>query len=134
MQTLELVSAELDRLVARLRSIGAARLAAASVPPFATRADAAWHLVLELAAVPDDQHGSPRRFTDLLLGDQIAVVGADALAALAFRPDGEAEWVLGEVVLHRCDVDGSLPKGDVARALGGDDDLVARLRARCPAA
>jgi hypothetical protein len=35
-------------------------------------------------------------------------------------------------VLHRFDLDGSLPKGDAVRVLG-DGDLVAVLRARCPA-
>jgi hypothetical protein len=124
----ELAAQELGRLVSRLRSIGAARLATASVPPFATRADAVHHLVRELVLVAGDSHGFPRRFEDVLLGDQLAVVGADALRVLS--SDAEAVFVLGEVVLHRFDLDGSLPKGEAARLLG-DGDLVAVLRARC---
>jgi hypothetical protein len=125
-----LAAQELGRLVSRLRSIGAPRLAAASVPPFTTRADAVHHLVRELVLVAGDTHGFPRRFEDVLLGDQLAVVGADALRALS--SDAEAAFVLGEVVLHRFDLDGSLPRGEAVRLLGGGD-LVATLRARCPA-
>jgi hypothetical protein len=126
----QLAAQELGRLVSRLRSIGAPRLAAASVPPFVTRADAVHHLVHELVLVAGDTHGFPRRFEDVLLGDQLAVVGADALRAL--RSDAEAVFVLGEIVLHRFDLDGSLPKGEAARILG-DGDLVTHLRVRCPA-
>jgi hypothetical protein len=130
---LDLASDELARLVSRLRSIGAPRLAAASVPPFVTRADAIHHLVRELVVVADETHGFPKRFEDVLLGDQLAVVGADALRELGSRADpDEALFVLGEVILHRFDLDGSLPKGDAVSVLGGGD-LVARLRARCPA-
>jgi hypothetical protein len=126
----QLAAQELGRLVSRLRSIGAPRLAAASVPPFVTRADAVHHLVQELVLVAGDTHGFPRRFEDVLLGDQLAVVGADALRALG--SDAEAVFVLGEIVLHRFDLDGSLPKGEAARILG-DGDLVTQLRVRCPA-
>lgn len=133
----ELVADELGRLVSRLRSIGAARLGQPSVPPFATRADAVHHLVRELVAVADDTlgHGVPPRFEDVLLGDQLAVVGSDALTALASAPEGPttAVFVLGELVLHRYDLDGTLPKGEASRLLGGEDALVDRLRARCPA-
>jgi hypothetical protein len=128
--TRELAAQELARMVTRLRSIGAPRLATASVPPFASRADAVHHLVRELVAVVDDSHGYPKRFEDVLLGDQLAVVGAEALQALS--SESEAVFVLGELVLHRFDLDGSLPKGETARLLG-DGDLVATLRARCPA-
>ncbi len=130
MDTRELAGQELARLVSRLRSIGAPRLATASVPPFVTRADAVHHLVRELVALTDDSHGYPHRFEDVLLGDQLAVVGADALASLGSESDGV--FLLGEIVLHRFDLDGSLPKGDAVRVLG-DGDLVAALRARCPA-
>jgi len=129
---LDLATSELARLVSRLRSIGAPRLAAPSVPPFRTRADAIHHLVRELVHLTDESHGFPEPLGDVLLGDQLAVIGADALAALRSRPDEETVYVLGEVVLHRFDVDGTLPKGDVARALG-KGDLVERLRRRCPA-
>lgn len=121
---------ELDRLVSRLRSIGGPRLQAAAVAPFVTRADMIAHLVRELVVVADERHGFPDRLDDVLLGDQLAVVGADALRAL--RTTGSADevlFVLGEVVLHRYDLDGTLPKETV---LGGGD-LVARLRERCPA-
>jgi hypothetical protein len=126
----ELAAQELARLVSRLRSIGAPRLAAASVPPFATRADAIHHLVRDLVVLGDSTHGFPPRFEDVLLGDQLAVVGADALRVLG--SDGDARFVLGEIVLHRYDLDGSLPKGKALHVLG-DGDLVALLRPRCPA-
>ena len=131
---LELAAAELARLVSRLRSIGAPRLATASVPPFGTRADAIHHLVRELVVMADESHGFPKRFEDVLLGEQLAVVGVDALAAVGAGDDATARAVLllGEVVLHRYDLDGSLPKGDALEILGGGD-LVATLRARCPA-
>ena len=129
---LDLAASELDRLVSRLRSIGAPRLAAPAVPPFRSRADAIHHLVRELVLQADEAHGFPGRLDDVLLGDQLAVVGADALAVLKSRPDTDALFVLGEVVLHRFDLDASLPKGAVARVLG-DGDLVKRLRLRCPA-
>ena len=129
----DLLADELTRLVSRLRSIGGPRLASASVPPFSTRADAISHLIRELVVVADEQHGFPDRIDDVLLGDQLAVVGADALRALSGNgSDAEAQFVLGEVVLHRFDLDGTLPKGPAVAALGGGD-LVARLRERCPA-
>jgi hypothetical protein len=128
-----LLADELARLVSRLRSIGRPRLAAASVPPFTTRADAIDHLVREMVAVAGAEHGFPPRIDDVLLGDQLAVVGADALRALrSSGSDDETLFLLGEVVLHRFDLDGTLPKGATVTALGGGD-LVARLRERCPA-
>lgn len=134
---LDLVADELGRMVSRLRSIGAPRLGQPCVPPFPTRADAVRHLVRELVTVADDTlpHGVPPRFDDVLLGDQLAVIGSDALAGLRSAPDGSsaAVLVLGELVLHRFDLDGTLPKGEAARVLAGGDDLVARLRERCPA-
>jgi hypothetical protein len=128
----DLLADELGRLVSRLRSIGAPRLAAPSVPPFVTRADAVHHLVHELVLAAEEGQGFPERLEDVLLGDQLAVVGADALAALSSRTERASLFLLGEVVLHRFDLDGSLPKGEVARVLG-DGELVGRLRARCPA-
>jgi hypothetical protein len=135
-QVLDLATDELARMVSRLRSIGGPRLGTASVPPFATRADAVQHLVRELVEISGDsvQHGFPKRLEDALLGDQLAVVGADALQALGSRVAEAADeslFILGEIVLHRFDVDGSLPGGAVARVLG-DGDLATRLRARCP--
>jgi hypothetical protein len=129
---LELAAQELERLCSRLRNIGAGRLASSAVPPFGTRAEAIRHLVRELVLLTDDTlpHGYPVPVEDLLLGDQLAVVGADALAALRTRAD-QGTFVLGELVLHRHDLDGSLPGGEVAAALG-DGALVADLRARCP--
>ena len=128
-----LLEDELTRLVSRLRSIGGPRLGAACAAPFATRAGVVHHLVRELVLVADEQHGFPAPVDDVLLGDQLAVVGADALRVL--RSAGSADevlFVLGEVVLHRFDVDATLPKGLALTALGGGD-LVARLRDRCPA-
>lgn len=66
-----------------------------------------------------------------MLGDQLAVVGTEALAAVRRRGD-DPVFVLGELVLHRYDLDGTLPRGDVAAALG-DGALLANLRTRCPA-
>ena len=125
---------ELARLVSRLRSIGGPRLAAASVPPFTKRADAIHHLVRELVVLADEAHGLPARLEDVLLGDQLAVVGGDALVAMRSRGSAdEVLFALGEVVLHRFDLDGSLPNGEAIAALGGGGgDVVARLRARCP--
>jgi hypothetical protein len=129
---LELAAYELDRLCSRLRNIGAGRLASSAEPPFGTRAEAVRHLVRELVVLTDDTvpHGQPGQVGDLLLGDQLAVVGADCLAALRSRHE-DGVFVLGELVLHRYDLDGTLPRGDVAQALG-DGALVANLRTRCP--
>ena len=133
MDPLELAAQELDRLCSRLRNIGAGRLASAAEPPFGTRASAIRHLVRELVLVTDDTlpHGYPGPVEDLLLGDQLAVVGTEAMTAVRARGD-DPGFVLGELVLHRYDLDGTLPRGDVAAALG-DGALVANLRARCPA-
>jgi hypothetical protein len=130
---LDLAAQELDRLASRLRSIGPGRLASSAGPPFGTRADAIRHLVRELVLVSDETlpHGYPARVDDVLLGDQLAVVATDALAALRSRGE-DGSFVLGEIVLHRYDLDGSLPGGEVAAALAGDD-LVGLLRSRCPA-
>ena len=78
-----------------------------------------------------EDNGFPARIDDVLLGDQLAVVGADALAGTSGRgpPSAEKLFLLGEVVLHRFDLDGTLPKGEAVTALGGGD-LVARLRGR----
>jgi hypothetical protein len=127
-----LAAQELERLVSRLRSVGAARLALPAAEPFSSRVDAVHHLVRELVELSGEGHGYPDRLGAALLGDQLAVVGGDALRALSSRPDSEALFVLGELVLHRFDVDGTLPKGDVAATLGAGD-LLARLRSRCPA-
>jgi hypothetical protein len=129
---LELAAQELDRLSSRLRNIGAGRLASTAEPPFGTRAGAIRHLVRELVLLTDDTltYGFPPPVEDLLLGDQLAVVGADALAAMRSRGE-DGVFLLGELVLHRYDLDGTLPRGDVAAALG-DGALVAILRTRCP--
>ena len=133
MEPLELAAHELDRLCSRLRSIGPGRLASAAEPPFGTRASAIRHLVRELVVLADETlpHGYPPPVEDLMLGDQLAVVGAEAVAAMRSRGE-DPVWMLGEVVLHRYDLDGTLPRGDVAKALG-DGALVANLRTRCPA-
>lgn len=132
MEPLELAGQELDRLCSRLRSIGAGRLASAAEPPFGTRASAIRHLVRELVVVADDTvpHGYPTPVDEVMLGDQLAVVGAEALVALSARGD-DPLWVLGEMVLHRYDLDGTLPRGEVAEALG-DGALLETLRQRCP--
>ena len=109
----EVLARELRTLVARLRGFSATRFAAAA-PPFASRAEAAFHLVEALAAAAASAEGvAPvpvRRLGDHVLADQLAVVGTDLLAALARRPDPQlAAAALGELVLHRRDLDGSTP-------------------------
>ena len=51
---------------------------------------------------------------------------ADEMLKLAANPTDAARPLLGEVLLHRADLDGAAPPADLA-------DLVDAARARCPA-
>jgi hypothetical protein len=118
---------EVRSLVARVRGFSATRLAAAA-PPIGTRADAAFHLAAELAVLAaraETPAGAPvavnralPRLGDFVLADQLAVVGNDLVTALDQRPaPALAAAALGEVVLHRRDLAGSLPGRDAVAAL-----------------
>jgi hypothetical protein len=140
----EVLSRELRSLVTRLRGFSPPRFAAAA-PPFPTRGDVAHHLIVTLArsgtalegvAVPD-----VRRLADHVLADQLAVVGADLLAVLADHPEpAVAAAGLGEVVLHRRDLDGSVPATDAVGVLAAAwgcaetvGEVMLAATARCPA-
>ncbi len=84
----ERYAADLMRTVDRLRSMGAARLAAAFEPE-PTRADAAYGLIHNVAQRAAAMEGVVTpvvpRLADLALGDQLAVVGRDLLVAARER-------------------------------------------------
>jgi hypothetical protein len=123
---LDVLRRELRSLVTRVRGFSATRLAAAA-PPIGTRADAAFHLAAELAGLaaraetPAGARVVERplpRLGDFTLADQLAVVGNDLVGAVeAGGPPGLAAAALGEVVLHRRDLDGSLPGKDAVVVL-----------------
>lgn len=130
----ERLGRETAALVARLRPWTPARWSAAARPGV-TRADVVHHLVQVLADAAADAEGQPRRRVprldvDLVLPDQLAVVVADLLAAGA----GEgAAALLGEVLLHRYDVDGSPPPAGAVEALhaAGPAEVLRRAREAC---
>jgi hypothetical protein len=110
---IDVLAREVRALVARLRGFSVTRFASAA-PPFATRGDAAHHLVTSLAAAAATAEGVPvrpvPRLGDFTLADQLAVVGTDLVAALSARSDPAlAAGALGELVLHRRDIDGFAP-------------------------
>jgi hypothetical protein len=82
---------QVERAVDRLRSLGPARLAA-STASGATVADEAHRLAQRLADLAADCEGRLRRpvprLADTAVADQVAVTGADLLAALGAGPDG----------------------------------------------
>ena len=77
---------DLDRVIDRLRSLSAARLAA-PVPGWASRAVAARALAQACADAAAHLTGEPTRtvpaLSDLAVGDQVAVCGHDLVAALS---------------------------------------------------
>jgi hypothetical protein len=81
---------DLELTVDRLRSMGLARLAA-SFEPESTRADAGRALAQRLADTAAALAGEPQRdlprLGDQAVGDQVAVCGADLLAAGVDSPD-----------------------------------------------
>jgi hypothetical protein len=118
---LDVLAREVRALVTRLRGFSITRFRAAA-PPFATRGDAAHHLVTAVAAAAARAEGAPvravPRLGDFALADQLAVVGADLVAALSARPDPSlAADALGELVLHRRDIDGFPPGGEAVQLL-----------------
>jgi hypothetical protein len=122
---LDVLRRELRSLVTRVRGFSATRFAAGA-PPLGTRADVAFHLAGELARLGAAAEGAGGdvtrrvvpRLGDFVLPDQLAVVGGDLVAALGARPtDRLAAMALGEVVLHRRDLDGSLPGRDAVAVL-----------------
>ncbi|MFL6139420.1 MAG: hypothetical protein ACJ74O_16675 [Frankiaceae bacterium] len=117
----DVLAREVRALVARLRGFSVTRFGAAA-PPFATRGDAAHHLVSAVAAAAAAAEGVPAhpvpRLGDFALADQLAVVGADLVAALSAGPDPRlAAGALGELVLHRRDIDGFPPGREAVELL-----------------
>ncbi len=78
------LAVELDRVVEQLRSMPLTKLAA-PWPPFPSRAASARALAQQLADAAADVSGEPHRVVpdvgDAAVGDQVAVTGADLLAA-----------------------------------------------------
>lgn len=141
-ELLDVLTRELDLLVGRARALAPARwsLPLGAPTPFATRADALFHLAAWLAAASGAPVPLPRLTNPLALGDQLAVVGDDLVGELRTgrRPVGAASAALGELLLHRHDLDGVRPGQRAGGlAVGGelaDADVVLRtLTARCPA-
>lgn len=128
---LDLLAREIDLLVGRLRGFTPARYAA-TAPPFPARADVVRHLAQRLV----DLAGIGRSLPDLpatALADVVAVTGQDLVRSDP-SPDVIRE-ALGEVVLHRYDVDGARPGPRTAATAGTADPeaLLADARRRCPA-
>ncbi len=108
----EVLDRELTLLVARLRDFSPTRYAAPA-PPFPSRAAALWHLAgfLVRAAWVDRQLP---RLPDMALADVVAITGHD-LCAMELTERDAAE-ALAEVLLHRYEVDSSLPGRRAAEA------------------
>jgi hypothetical protein len=91
------LSEQVGRLADRLRSLSDVRLAAA-LPGGGSRADAAHRLAQELADAAAGLHAEPTRpvprLDDLVVGDQVAVIGTDLVTALrrAARDDPDGPW------------------------------------------
>lgn len=134
----ELLDHELTLLVARLRDFSPTRYAAPA-PPFPTRAAAMWHLAGQLVRAAGQNRSLPA-LPDMALADVLAVTGHELCAtALTER---SAAAALAEVLLHRYEVDSSLPGGRTAAAVLGElapdvESTPRRLlpvaRAHCPA-
>ena len=101
----ELLAHELNLLVTRLRDFSPARYAAPA-PPFASRAAALRHLAGYLVVAAGIDRQLPA-LPDMALADVIAVTGHDLCAAAP--TEAVAAAALAEVLLHRYEVDGSLP-------------------------
>lgn len=133
-----LLEREIDLLVARLRHFTPARYAAPA-PPFGTRADAAWHLAGQLVAAAGVDRPLPP-LPVMALADVIAVTGNELLLSAPEPPIVAA--VLAEVLLHRYELDGSLPGPRAAAAVlplldpavpADREQLLPAARRRCPA-
>jgi hypothetical protein len=85
------LAAHVARLADRLRSLSDVRLAAL-LPGGGSRADAAHGVAQQLADAAADLGGEPRRvlprLDDLVVGDQVAVTGADLVGALRRAASG----------------------------------------------
>lgn len=134
----ELLARELDLLVARLRDFSPTRYAAPA-PPFPTRAGAMWHLAGFLVSAAGVDQPLPA-LPDMALGDVIAVVGHELCIAAPGEPAAAA--ALAEVLLHRYEIDSSLPGQRAAQGVlrvleptGADSprQLLRVARLRCPA-
>ena len=105
---------------------------AAAAPPFATREDAAFHVVRRIASAavacecPDRAMPSVPRVPALAMADQLDVVSHD-LFAVVDGHDGLAGQLLAELLLHRWHIDGSPPgpsSSVLAAEATGEEDLV----------
>jgi hypothetical protein len=153
-----LLERELDGLVRRLRG-WSPRGWRPAAGPLGDRSDVAHHVACVLALIGQgaEEAGSagvpewrePPRLPVHALADAVTVTGDDAVRALrvvgaetpVWSPAGrEAAWslaqrALGEVLLHRHDLDGAAPgpQASAAAAGGAPADVLATLRSRCPA-
>jgi hypothetical protein len=87
---------EVGLVADRLRSMSAERLTR-PFPPYASRAEAALNLAQLLADHSADLEGRPRRTLPdlgaLVVGDQVAVTGADLAAAACDLQEGDPRGV-----------------------------------------
>jgi hypothetical protein len=104
---------------------------AAAAPPFATRDDAAFHVVRRIAGdafaceFPGRLMPPVPRLPALALADQLDVVAHDLLAFVDGN-DALAGLLLAELLLHRWHIDGSPPgpaSSALAATLTGESDL-----------
>lgn len=109
----ELLDHELTLLVTRLRDFSPTRYAAPT-PPFPSRAAALRHLTVYLVRAAGVDRQLPT-LSDMALADIVAVTGHD-LCATELTEAGAAA-ALAEVLLHRYDVDASLPGRPAAEAV-----------------
>jgi hypothetical protein len=121
------VSAALDALDRELRGFrrrlreSAPAWFAVGAPPFATRGELAFHVVRRTAATgfgiewPGRALPDLPRLPDLSLADQLDVVATDLLA-VASGDESAVARLLGELLVHRQQLDGAAP-GPAATAL-----------------
>lgn len=110
------------------------------LPTSTTCAGVAYHLVQVLADVAAAAEGRPARpvarpDSDLVLPHQLAVMANDIARADPAEPLLRA--AVGEVILHRAEIDGARPPDDLGRELVGRQlppaELLAALAGACPA-
>ena len=103
----EALSADLERVADRLRTLSEARLRA-PVPGWGSRAEAARALAQRCADAAAGVAGEPSRtvptLSDLAVGDQVAVCGHDLVAALR-APGTAGSDVSGAVAAVRTELD-----------------------------
>ncbi|MDQ1703231.1 MAG: hypothetical protein QOF57_2483 [Frankiaceae bacterium] len=123
---------ELRALRIRVRESPAQWFAAAA-PPFATRDDAAFHVVQEIAresfavAFPGRPAPPVMRLPSLALADQLDVVTDELLHSMDDENDAVTGPLLAEVLLHRWHLDGSAP-GPASTAAAAEATGVGDLR------